>query len=125
MLVWWIAWVGFLYPAHTRGAVSMDGRVARTSAGSPVALFFSAVPSCCSTTREEGKQDPAAPTAPSSCMVCKLVGNTVLPPTLPPYLTSLRQPLPAFPIAETQVRFGAFHPTFRGRAPPASGVVLS
>jgi len=113
--LWWFTWVCLVVPAHTRGAIGLDGSSARTDDGRSVSLFFSAVRGCC---QPKTHNTPSRAPRGANCVICK---TTAIPGAVP---GTIAVPVPLECIAATvvslppQVENVDFLPTLQGRAPP-------
>ena len=118
LAVWWLAWSCVIVPAHTRGAIGVDGQLARRADGSVVSFFLSSVPSCCQEKSESGEK--SSPSSSSvNCAICMIVANTGFTADLPPVVDAPRELVFSFLPETAQVLSGDFLPHYHGRAPPA------
>jgi hypothetical protein len=118
LALWWLAVTCVIVPGHTRGAVTVDGRVPVSASGGSVPLFFSSVSTCCQAKAPAGSKAPVAPN-PTNCIVCKLVGHVGCAAGVPVDFS-------VAPAGETTVLAVAAQVgtpervlTLHGRAPPA------
>lgn len=119
--IWWAAWSCIIVPAHTRGAVGIDGTLARTTTGERVAMFLSSVQGCCQPKPSPDGKIPPRSNA-GSCAICLMVANTGTTPALPLIVPALCESRFEFVPEAAQLCSGEFVPVYLGRGPPAIAV---
>lgn len=118
LALWWALWTCVIVPGHTRGAMGVDGTLARGADGKTVAFFFSTLPSCCRPRAPAGAPRDKAPPSSDNCAICMIAANTGVGMDIPPIVDAPRQTPATLVLMAVRALRAAPMLTYRGRAPP-------